>query len=45
MTTLLGAWHDIALVCLPGDAQPDPDLLRFCTVPLPMADAVFHYCI
>ncbi|MBV9122420.1 MAG: cobaltochelatase subunit CobN, partial [Planctomycetes bacterium] len=41
---LLARAHGIALVCLPGDAQPDPDLAARCTVPLPLADLVFRYC-
>ncbi|MBY0524892.1 MAG: cobaltochelatase subunit CobN [Gemmataceae bacterium] len=42
---LLARAHRIALVCLPGDAQPDPDLARLCTVPLTVADMAFRYCI
>jgi cobaltochelatase CobN len=42
---LLARAHDIALICLPGDAVPDPDLVAACTVPLPVADAVWRYCI
>ena len=30
---LLALAHDIALIVLPGDAQPDPDLAALCTVP------------
>jgi cobaltochelatase CobN len=41
---LLARAHDIALVCLPGDAQPDPELAALCTVPLPVADRAGHYC-
>ncbi len=40
---LLARAHGIALVCLPGDAQPDPDLAALCTVPLPAADRTWHY--
>jgi cobaltochelatase CobN len=42
---LLAVSHDIALVCLPGDAQPDAELAALGTVPLPVADRVFRYCI
>jgi cobaltochelatase CobN len=42
---LLALTHDIALVCLPGDAQPDAELAALGTVPLPVADRVFRYCI
>src|SRR5262249_38539854 len=42
---LLAAAHGIAFVCLPGDAQPDPDLAALCTVPLRVADRVWRYCI
>jgi cobaltochelatase CobN len=41
---LLAREHDIAIVCLPGDAQPDPDLAALCTVPLPVADMAWRYC-
>jgi cobaltochelatase CobN len=41
---LLAQAHDVALVCLPGDAQPDPDLAALCTVPLPVADQAWRYC-
>ncbi len=41
---LLARAHDIALVCLPGDDQPDPDLAALCTVPLPLADRAWRYC-
>ncbi|HJT78583.1 MAG TPA: cobaltochelatase subunit CobN, partial [Gemmataceae bacterium] len=36
--------HAIALLCLPGDDQPDPDLAGLCTVPLPLADRAWRYC-
>jgi cobaltochelatase CobN len=42
---LLARAHDLHLICLPGDAQPDVSLAAFCTVPLPVADRVFRYCI
>src|SRR5262249_25923953 len=42
---LLARAHRIALICLPGDAQPDPDLAVLCTVPLQVADRVWRYCI
>jgi cobaltochelatase CobN len=41
---LLARAHDVALLCLPGDAQPDPDLAALCTVPLPVADRAWRYC-
>src|SRR5262249_6567639 len=41
---LLARAHAIALVCLPGDAQPDPDLAALCTAPLPVADTAWRYC-
>jgi cobaltochelatase CobN len=41
---LLALAHDIALVVLPGDAQPDPDLAALCTVPLILADQALRYC-
>lgn len=42
---LLALAHDVALVCLPGDSRPDPDLAALGTVALPVADRVFRYCI
>jgi len=42
---LLARAHQLPLVCLPGDNRPDADLARLCTVPLPVADRVFRYCI
>jgi cobaltochelatase CobN len=42
---LLALAHDIALVVLPGDAQPDPDLAALCTVPLAVANRTFRYCV
>ncbi|HLJ94731.1 MAG TPA: cobaltochelatase subunit CobN, partial [Gemmataceae bacterium] len=42
---LLARAHEIALICLPGDAQPDAALASLCTVPLTVADRVFHYCL
>src|SRR5205085_6657007 len=42
---LLALAHRIALICLPGDAQPDPHLAALCTAPVPVADTVFRYCI
>jgi cobaltochelatase CobN len=42
---LLALAHDVALIALPGDAQPDPDLAALCTVPLAVADAAFRYCV
>jgi cobaltochelatase CobN len=42
---LLAMAHDIHLICLPGDDQPDPQLTTYCTVPLTEADRVFRYCI
>jgi cobaltochelatase CobN len=42
---LLAMAHDIRLICLPGDDQPDPQLAAYCTVPLNEADRVFRYCI
>jgi cobaltochelatase CobN len=42
--SLLARAHDIALVCVPGDAQPDADLAALCTVPLPVADRAWRYC-
>src|SRR5206468_1989430 len=41
----LAAAHGIALICLPGDAEPDLQLAALGTVPLPVADTVFRYCI
>src|SRR5262245_36648656 len=41
---LLARAHGIALLVLPGDAQPDPDLAALCTVPLTVADTAWHYC-
>jgi cobaltochelatase CobN len=41
---LLARAHQLALVCLPGDANPDPELARLCTVPLAVADRIFRYC-
>jgi cobaltochelatase CobN len=43
--SLLARAHDIALICLPGDALPDPALIAAGTVPLPVADTVWRYCI
>jgi cobaltochelatase CobN len=42
---LLARAHAIPLICLPGDAQPDPDLAALCTVPLPVADRAWRYCL
>jgi cobaltochelatase CobN len=42
---LLALAHDIHLVCLPGDDQPDAELASFCTVPLTVALQVFQYCL
>jgi cobaltochelatase CobN len=42
---LLARAHDIALICLPGDAQPDAALAPLSTVPLPVADMAFRYCV
>src|SRR5205085_12540485 len=42
---LLARARDIRLVCLPGDARPDPDLAALCTVPLPVADRAWQYCV
>jgi len=42
---LLARARGVSLICLPGDGQPDPDLLRLCTVPLHVADTAFRYCI
>ncbi|MFN4258573.1 MAG: cobaltochelatase subunit CobN [Gemmataceae bacterium] len=42
---LLALAHDIALICVPGDAQPDPDLAALCTVPLSIADTVWRCCL
>lgn len=42
---LLARAHAIPLFCLPGDAQPDPDLAGLCAVPLPLADMVWRYCV
>jgi cobaltochelatase CobN len=42
---LLALSHDLALVCLPGDAVPDAELAALCTVPLAVADTIFRYCI
>jgi cobaltochelatase CobN len=42
---LLARAHALALVCLPGDAQPDPDLAALCTVPLSVADRTWHFCV
>jgi cobaltochelatase CobN len=41
---LLARAHDVALLCVPGDAQPDPDLAALGTVPLPVADRAWRYC-
>lgn len=41
---LLARAHGVHLICLPGDANPDPDLARLCTVPLPIADRAWRYC-
>ncbi|MBL8793260.1 MAG: cobaltochelatase subunit CobN [Planctomycetia bacterium] len=42
---LLARARGLALLCLPGDAQPDLDLARLSTVPLPVADAAWRYCV
>src|SRR5207249_7393721 len=42
---LLAMTHDIRLICLPGDDQPDAQLTAHSTVPLSDADRVFCYCI
>jgi cobaltochelatase CobN len=42
---LLCRAHPIALVCLPGDAHPDPDLAALCTVPFTMAERAWSYCV
>jgi cobaltochelatase CobN len=42
---LLARARGLALLCLPGDAQPDLDLARLSTVALPVADAVWRYCL
>jgi cobaltochelatase CobN len=42
---LLAQAHDIRLICLPGDDQPDAQLMPYCTVPLNEADRVFRYCV
>jgi cobaltochelatase CobN len=42
---LLARAHRLALICLPGDALPDPDLAALCTVPLEVADRAWRYCI
>jgi len=41
---LLARARAVALVCLPGDAQPDPSLAALCTVPLAVADRAWRYC-
>ncbi|MCI0459417.1 MAG: cobaltochelatase subunit CobN [Gemmataceae bacterium] len=41
---LLARAHGIALCVLPGDSGLDPELAALCTVPLPIADRVLHYC-
>jgi cobaltochelatase CobN len=41
---LLARARGLALLCLPGDALPDPDLLALSTVPLPLVDAAWRYC-
>ena len=41
---LLARAHGIQLLCLPGDANPDPQLTRLNTVPLEAADAAWRYC-
>ncbi|OAI47761.1 hypothetical protein AYO44_08960 [Planctomycetaceae bacterium SCGC AG-212-F19] len=42
---LLARAHGIALLCLPGDAQPDPDLAGLNTVALELADTAWRYCL
>jgi cobaltochelatase CobN len=42
---LLAVAHRIALLCLPGDVQPDAELAALNTVALPITDQVFRYCI
>jgi cobaltochelatase CobN len=42
---ILARAHGIALLCLPGDATPDPALAALGTVPLPVADTAFRYCV
>jgi cobaltochelatase CobN len=42
---LLATAHNISLICLPGDANPDPDLAALSTAPPAVVDQVFCYCI
>jgi len=42
---LLARAHGIHLLCLPGDTLPDAQLARLNTVPLPVADTAWRYCI
>ncbi len=42
---LLALAHDIKLVALPGDNQPDPQLASFSTVSPPVADQVLRFCV
>jgi cobaltochelatase CobN len=41
---LLAQARGIALLCLPGDDQPDPDLPALSTVPLTIVDTAWRYC-
>jgi cobaltochelatase CobN len=42
---LLATAHEIAVICLPGDAQPDAALAALSTVPPAVVDRVFCYCV
>ena len=41
----IAADHATALIMLPGDDRPDPDLLSHSTVPLKLAHQLWHYLI
>jgi cobaltochelatase CobN len=42
---LMARAHSIALLCLPGDAQPDTSLAALCTVPLAISNRAWSYCV
>jgi cobaltochelatase CobN len=42
---LLARAHQLALVCLPGDAQPDPGLTALNTIPPAVAERAWQYCV
>ncbi|MEM9009577.1 MAG: cobaltochelatase subunit CobN, partial [Cyanobacteria bacterium P01_F01_bin.86] len=41
----IAEFHDISLVVLPGDDRPDPVLSSLGTVPLTVADKLWHYFV